>query len=816
MLPFSTSLPIDPLLPAIQAALQAGLSLVLQAPPGAGKTTRVPLALLDQPWLAGQRIIMLEPRRLAARAAARRMAQTLGETVGETIGYRVHLDSKVSAKTRIEVVTEAVLTRRLQEDPALEGIGAVLFDEVHERNLQADLGLALCLECREALREDLRLVAMSATLDGEKFAALLGDAPVLTSEGRAFPVQTRWRPGDGPIADRVAATVREALQSDTGSMLVFLPGMAEIRRVAERLQNNLSSGTSLHLLHGSLPQDQQDAAISPAPAGQRKIVLATDIAETSLTIEGVRVVIDAGQRRAALFDPNSGMTRLETRRISQASAEQRQGRAGRVEPGVCYRLWGEGEHRALPAQSPAEILEADLAPLALDLAAWGTLDPLTLRWLDPPPPGPYAQARDLLSALGALDAGGQITPHGKAMAGLPLHPRLAHMLLIARHQQDGALACALAALLVERDVLRGGGDADIRSRLDILRGAGGTGAVRAARESAADLRRRLGVRQTDWNSAEAGRVLALAYPDRIAQRRGEAGRFLLANGKGAILPASDALAAAPYLVVADLAGGAEARIYLAAPLADSDLPEGQESEQVSWDARERCVLARKQLRLGALVLKDRPLPKPAPEAVAAAMLEGVRAMGLDCLPWTPALRQTQARIALLRRALPEQDWPDLSDAALAESLETWLGPHLTGLNRADHLARLDLAAALLAGLDWGQKQTLDRLAPTHLPVPSGDHIRLDYQPHGPPILAVKLQALFGLTSTPRVADGRVPVIIDLLSPAQRPLARTQDLASFWTNVYPDVRKELRGRYPKHPWPDNPLEAMATMRVKARL
>jgi ATP-dependent helicase HrpB len=815
-MPHAPSLPIDPLLPDICAALRDGLSLVLQAPPGAGKTTRVPLALLHEPWMAGQRMLMLEPRRLAARAAARRMAQTLGEAVGETVGYRVHLDSKVGPRTRIEVVTEAVLTRRLQADPALEGVALVLFDEVHERNLQADLGLALCLECREGLRDDLRLLAMSATLDGARFASLLGGAPVLSSAGRAFPVETRWRPGEGTIAERVASVVRAALRDDSGSVLVFLPGMAEIRRVAERLQDGLPIDTSLHLLHGSLPQPDQDAAIAPASVGYRKVVLATDIAETSLTIEGVRVVVDAGQRRAALFDPNSGMTRLETRRISQASAEQRRGRAGRIEPGVCYRLWSEGEHRALPAQSPAEILEADLAPFALELAAWGTIDPLTLRWLDPPPPGPFAQARDLLRALGALGADGAVTPHGRAMAGLPVHPRLAHMLLTAAAQGDGALACTLAAVLAERDVLRGGRDADIRTRLDVLRAAGGSGAVRAAREAAADLRRRLGVRHSDWNSAEAGRVLALAYPDRIAQPRGEPGRFLLSGGKGAVLHVSDALAGAPFLVVADLSGGTEARIHLAAPLAESDLPEAVSTEWVQWDARERAVLARRQMRLGALVLKDTPLPKPSPEKLLAAMLDGIRALGLDALPWTPALRQTQARIALLRSALPERDWPDLTDAALLDGVEQWLAPHLAGFTRAEHLARLDLENALLGGLDWAQRQALDDLAPTHLPVPSGDRIRLDYQAGAAPVLAVKLQALFGLTQTPRIADGRVAVVIDLLSPAQRPLARTQDLANFWANVYPEVRKELRGRYPKHPWPENPHEAVATMRTKARM
>jgi ATP-dependent helicase HrpB len=818
------SLPIDGLLPEITRSLAATPNLVLQAPPGAGKTTRVPLALLEAPWLAGKSILMLEPRRLATRAAARRMAATLGERVGERVGYRVHMDSKVGPATRIEVITEAILTRRLIDDPSLEGVGCVIFDEVHERNLSSDLGLALCLEVQQGLRDDLRLIAMSATLDGGRFARLMGSAPVITSEGRAFPVAVRWLPADGRLAERTAAAIRIALREETGSVLVFLPGMGEIRRT-QGLLGDLGPQVDVLPLHGSLPIEAQDAAIAPAGPGRRKVVLSTDIAETSLTIEGVRVVIDGGQRRTALFDPRSGMTRLETRKISRAAAEQRTGRAGRVEPGVSYRLWSEAEHRALAAYSAPEILEADLAPLALDLALWGTRDAATLAWIDPPPAGPMAQATELLTELGALGEEGGITPHGRAMASLPLHPRLAHMVLAAEGQEgagdgDGALAAALAALLSERDSLAGaaGRGADIRPRLDLLRERSREAppAAHALRQNAGEIRRRAGIKAADWNSARAGAVLALAYPDRLAQQRGGAGRFRLSGGKGAILDALDPLAASDFLVVADLAGGEEARIQLAAPVTLAELPAPREVRAIYWDHREKAVAAHKQNRVGALVLKQSPLPKPDPAAVIDAMIVGVRSLGLECLPWTPALRQFQARVCLLARMLPEQGWPAMDDIALMAGLEKWLAPYLTGLTRAEHLSRLDLAGALEAMLDWPQRQALAELAPTHFTVPSGDAIRLDYLSGEVPFLAVKLQALFGLTETPRIAGGRVPLLIEPLSPGQRPLARTQDLASFWANAYPEIRKEMRGRYPKHPWPDDPFAMPATMRTKAAL
>ncbi|WP_445678962.1 ATP-dependent helicase HrpB [Radicibacter daui] len=818
------SLPIDGLLPDIAGSLAATPNLVLQAPPGAGKTTRVPLALLEAPWLAGKSLLMLEPRRLATRAAARRMASTLGERPGERVGYRVHMDSKVGPATRIEVITEAILTRRLIDDPSLEGVGCVIFDEVHERNLSSDLGLALCLEVQQGLRDDLRLLAMSATLDGERFARLMGGAPVITSEGRAFPVEVRYRPGDGRLAERTATAIRAALKEETGSVLVFLPGMGEIRRT-QGLLGDLGPQVDVLPLHGSLPVETQDAAISPAGPGRRKVVLSTDIAETSLTIEGVRVVIDGGQRRTALFDPRSGMTRLETRKVSRAAAEQRTGRAGRVEPGVAYRLWSEAEHRALAAYTAPEILEADLAPLALDLALWGTRDAATLAWIDAPPAGPMAQATELLTELGALGEDGAITLHGRAMATLPLHPRLAHMVLAAERQEgasggDGALAAALAALLSERDSLAGaaGRGADIRPRLDLLRerAQGAPPAAHAIRQNAGEIRRRAGIKGADWNSARAGAVLALAYPDRLAQQRGGAGRFRLSGGKGAVMDALDPLAASEFLVVADLAGGEEARIQLAAPVSLFELPPPKNVSAIYWDHREKAVAAHKQSRIGALVLKQSPLHKPDPAAVTEAMIAGVQSLGIECLSWTPALRQWQARVNLLARTLPEQGWPAVDDIALMGNLERWLAPYLTGLMRAEHLSRLDLSAALEAMLEWPQRQALADLAPTHFTVPSGDGIRLDYLSGDVPLLAVKLQALFGLTETPRIAGGRVPLLIEPLSPGQRPLARTQDLASFWTNAYPEIRKEMRGRYPKHPWPDDPFAMPATMRTKASL
>ena len=830
-----STLPIESALPELRAALAAAGAAVLQAPPGAGKTTRVPLALLDEPWLAGRRIVMLEPRRLAARAAAAHMARLRGEAVGGTVGYRVRMETRVGPATRIEVVTEGVLTRMLQSDPALEGVGLVVFDEFHERSLHADLGLALTLQSRALLRDDLRLLVMSATLDGAPVAALLGGAPVVTSEGRSFPVDVRYLPNrvEGRMEPAVARTVRQAVESSGGDVLVFLPGAAEIHRVEEILRDaDFPPSVRVMPLYGNLPQPAQDEAIAPSPPGRRKVVLATSIAETSLTIEGVRVVVDSGLMRVPRFSPRTGMTRLETVAVSRASAEQRCGRAGRVAPGVCWRMWPEHAQAGLVPHGTPEILDADLAPLALELAAWGVADPADLAWLDPPPPAAFAQARELLAELGALDPAGAVTPHGRRMAALPLHPRLAHMALRAREMGIGGLACDLAALLSERDVFRRGDgppDADLRLRLEALRdaaagrrarGPADAGALRRVAAEAREWRRRLGVRGEDGEADSAGPLLALAYPDRIGQRRaGKPGRYLLRNGRGAALGEGDPLAASPYLVAAELDGtGRESRVYLAAPL-ELDEIERHFAEQVeteaavAWDADARGVRARRRERLGALTLREAPLADPDPDLVAAALLEGIAAAGIDALPWSKGARQLRERIGFLHRHDPS--WQDVSDAALLGSLAAWLGPYLYGMTRWDEVQRLDLGEILLGMLGWERRTALDAQAPSHLEVPSGSRIPIDYADADAPVLAARLQELFGMTETPRVAGGRVPLVIHLLSPAHRPVQVTRDLASFWRTGYFEVKKDLKGRYPKHYWPDDPLQAQATHRVRPR-
>lgn len=827
------SLPIDEVLPALRLALAERHETVLEAPPGAGKTTRVPLALLNEPWLAGQKILMLEPRRLAARAAAERLASELGEKVGETVGYRIRLDSKVGPNTRIEVVTEGILTRRLQHDPSLEGVGLLIFDEFHERSLDADLALALSLNGRELFRDEqpLKILLMSATLEGERLASILDDAPILRSEGRMYPVAIRWGrpfvPGEF-IEPRVVQTVLDAINDESGSLLVFLPGQAEIRRVNQQLADALGSRSDILLcpLHGELDLTAQRAAIEPAPKGLRKVVLATNIAETSLTIDGVRVVIDAGLARVPRFDPGSGMTRLDTQRISRASATQRAGRAGRLEPGVCYRLWSEDQHAQLAAYGSAEILQADLAGLALQLARWG-VTPEQLIWLDMPPSASYAQARQLLDRLGALH-GAKLTPHGEAMAELPAHPRIAHLLLRGQDLGLADMACDIAALLGERDILRGAG-ADLHSRLALLSGEsraarGGQGGVQRAKQLARQYRgylrgkARQPVADPD-HPRWLGALLALAYPDRVAQQRKPGGaEYRLANGRAALFSEVDGLMKQPWLVIADLGsrqGQREERIYLAAEF-DPALLEGVLSEQVSvvdqldWDEREGVLRAERQRKVGELVLSREPLTGLDEAARTQALINLVRRKGLELLPWTPELRQWQARVALLRQLdlqiQGQSEWPDVSDAALLAGLEDWLGPYLGRVSRLSHFASLDLSSIVHNMLKWPLPQRLDELAPHHIKVPSGSSVRLDYSEH-PPILAVRLQELFGLADTPRIAGGRQVVKLHLLSPARRPVQVTQDLANFWRSTYAEVKKDLKGRYPKlfhklDPWVDS--------------
>ena len=835
------SLPIDEVLPALRLALAERHETVLEAPPGAGKTTRVPLALLNEPWLAGQKILMLEPRRLAARAAAERLASELGEKVGETVGYRIRLDSKVGPNTRIEVVTEGILTRRLQHDPSLEGVGLLIFDEFHERSLDADLALALSLNGRELFRDEqpLKILLMSATLEGERLASILDDAPILRSEGRMYPVAMRWGrpfvPGEF-IEPRVVQTVLDAINDESGSLLVFLPGQAEIRRVNQQLADALGSRSDILLcpLHGELDLAAQRAAIEPAPKGLRKVVLATNIAETSLTIDGVRVVIDAGLARVPRFDPGSGMTRLDTQRISRASATQRAGRAGRLEPGVCYRLWSEDQHAQLAAYGSAEILQADLAGLALQLARWGVA-PEQLIWLDMPPSASYAQARQLLERLGALH-GAKLTAHGEAMAELPAHPRIAHLLIRGQDLGLAEMACDVAALLGERDILRGAG-ADVHSRLALLSGEsrvarGGQGGVQRARQLARQYRGYLRGNATQpvadpdhprW----LGALLALAYPDRVAQQRKPGGaEYRLANGRAALFSEVDGLMKQSWLVIADLGsrqGQREERIYLAAEF-DPGLLDNVLSEQVSvvdqldWDEREGVLRAERQRKVGELVLSREPLNGLDEAARTQALVNLVRRKGLELLPWTPELRQWQARVALLRQldllAQGQSEWPDVSDGALLAGLEDWLGPYLGRVSRLSHFANLDLSSIVHNLLKWPLPQRLDELAPHHIKVPSGSSVRLDYSEQ-PPILAVRLQELFGLADTPRIAGGRQVVKLHLLSPARRPVQVTQDLANFWRSTYAEVKKDLKGRYPKHYWPDDPLVAEATARIKPR-
>ena len=805
-----TTLPIHNALPDVIAALRAHGRVVLQAPPGAGKTTVVPLALLDA-GLCDGRIVMLEPRRLAARAAAERMAETLGEPVGQTVGYRIRGEAKTSKSTRIEVVTEGILTRMIQSDPELTGIGAILFDEFHERSLNADLGLALTWEVRRALRDDLLLVVMSATLDAEPVARLLDDAPVVTSAGRMYPVDIKWLDRPVPKTTRfdaaMADLIVEAAQNTTGGILAFLPGEGEIRRTAARLEGRLPADCTVRPLYGSLPFAEQRAAIAPTTTG-RKVVLATSIAETSLTIQDVRVVVDGGQSRRARFDPNSGMSRLVTERTTKAEATQRAGRAGRVAEGTCYRLWTKGEEGGLPPFPPAEIEAADLTDLALELALWGSADDLI--FLTPPPEAPLAKARALLRDLGALDAGGRITDHGRDLAAMPLHPRLGHMV-----RAGGPRAIDLAALLSERDPMRGAG-CDVTRRLRAIEnprdGAVNRGAVERIKSEA----RRLKPLAGPARDLSIGQCAALAYPDRVGLRRkGDQARFVLSGGKGAVMDDGDDMAGDRLLVALDLDGDTrEARIRLAAPISEGELralyPDQIDWHDLcEWSKRERRVIARRQERFGALVLDDRIWKDAPPEAVARAMLDGVRDLGL---PWSDPARRLRARIDLLREQ--GADFPDTTDAALIEAAEDWLLPYLNGIKTAEQLKNLDLTGPLKNALSWEQQQDLDRLAPGSFTTPLGRKIAIDYA-GGTPEIQVRLQEMFGQTTHPTVGPSRAPLKITLLSPAQRPVQTTMDLPGFWTSSYADVRKDMRGRYPRHPWPEDPTVADPTLRAKPR-
>ncbi|KQP09547.1 ATP-dependent helicase HrpB [Methylobacterium sp. Leaf93] len=819
----SAALPIDAALPGLLAALEAGHSAVLVAPPGAGKTTRVPLALLDAPWLgAAGRIILLEPRRLAARGAAERMAATLGERVGETVGLRVRLGSKISRATRIEVVTEGVFTRMILDDPELSGIGAVIFDEFHERSLDADLGLALALDAQSGLRDDLRILVMSATLDGARVSRLMGDAPIVESEGRAYPVETRHteRDPNRRIEDAMADAILRALRADPGSVLAFLPGQGEIRRVASLLAERVDAQTEIAPLYGALPPAEQDRAVAPAPPGTRKVVLATSIAETSLTIEGVRIVVDSGLSRVPLYEPGIGLTRLVTARASRASVDQRRGRAGRTEPGICHRLWSEAATSALEPFTRPEILAADLSGLLLDCAAWGVSDPATLSFLDAPPAPALAEARSMLRDLAALDEDRRLTETGRALRAIPLPPRLARMVVAAAGFGRAREAADLAAILVERGL--GGDDADLAVRADRFardRGTRASDMRRLARGWAEQAAAFAGA-ATTADVSGAGALLALAYPDRVARSRGRDGEFVMANGRAGRVDPASALAREPFLVVADIAGTAASGRILAAAAITLEEIEAAFAEridsvtQVVFDRGSRSLRARASRRLGSATLGERILPVPLDAASAVILARGIAGLGLDSLPWTPALAQWRSRLSFLRAAEGEV-WPDLSDAALSASVETWLAPEIEGRTGLDAVTADDLGRALDALLPWDMRHRLDAEAPTHVEVPTGSRIPIDYDAEGGPVLAVRVQELFGLDRHPAIAGGRVPLVLHLLSPASRPIQITKDLPGFWRGSWSAVRAEMRGRYPRHPWPDDPLTEPPTRRVKPR-
>ncbi|KAI95067.1 ATP-dependent helicase [Rhodomicrobium udaipurense JA643] len=818
---FATPLPIDDVLDALKAALAARASAVLVAPPGAGKTTRVPLALMDESWLGGRKLLVLEPRRIAARAAAERMAATLSEAVGERIGLRARMVSKSGPKTRIEVVTEGVFTRMILDDPELSGIGAVLFDEFHERSLDADLGLALTLDCQRALRDDLRILPMSATLDGARVARLLGDAPVIESEGRAFPVETRYvgRDANARIEDQMADAVMRAWRAEAGSILAFLPGQGEIRRVEERLKERIADpAVVVAPLYGAMDAKAQDLALEPARAGGRKIVLATSIAETSITIEGVRVVIDCGLARVPRFESDVGVTRLETVRVSRAAADQRRGRAGRTEPGVCYRLWDEPQTQSLPAFAEPEIRSADLSGLLLDCAEWGATDPLSLSWIDPPAAAAMDAARGELTELDALDAKGRITDMGKRLRSLPLPPRLARMVIAAAELGHAEDAAEIAALMVERGL--GGNNADLAHRLESFRRDRSRRAS-DMRKLAASWARLAGVRRAQpREDLSLARILALAFPERIAKARGAPGQFLLANGRGANLDPAHPLARSPYIVAAELSGSAAStRVLLAAVADEADVLAAvghriREADEIDFDPAAAALRGRRVRRLDAILLGNEPRPVAANEATSRLLAEGIAKLGLDRLPWSKSQLQFRHRVGFLRAAEGEE-WPDLSDAALGETAAAWLAPFLDGKTKLSDIGADDLGAALDALLPWSLKRRVDDEAPTHFEAPTGNRHAIDYETAGAPALHIRVQELFGLTQHPSIAGGRLPLTLHLLSPAHRPIQITRDLLGFWRGSWAAVKAEMKGRYPRHPWPDDPAQAAPTSRAKPR-
>ena len=821
---YSPPLPIDAALPSLTAALRTNNAAVLVAPPGAGKTTRVPLALAGEDWAKDRRILVLEPRRLAARAAAERMAATFGERVGETVGLRVRFGSKISRKTRIEIVTEGIFTRLILDDPMLEGVAAVLFDEFHERSLDADLGLALARDAQQGLREDLRLLVMSATIDAARIAGLLGGAPIIASEGRAFPVDTRYAGRDArPIEPQVADTIVRAMRADAGSLLAFLPGAAEIRRTQTQLENRAEASTDVVALYGALGGEEQDRAIAPAPPGRRKIVLATSIAETSLTIEGVRIVVDSGLARVPRYEPDVGVTRLETVRVSRAAADQRRGRAGRTEPGVCYRLWDEPQTAALEPYARPEILAADLSSFALDLAAWGSA-PEQLAFLDPPPRPALTEAKALLAALGAIDADGRITDEGRHLRRLPLPPRLARMVVDAARQGAALIAAEIAAIIGERGL--GGDDVDLRGRLNVLH----RDRSRRSRDARSMAERWAEIAMTgaspkDETELSVGALIALAYPERIAKNRGGgAGALLLANGRGAAIDAASPLAREPFLAVAELSGSAAAgRILSAAPIALAEIEARfadriEARDEITFDAASGSLRGRKSRRLGAVSLSDQHMRVEPNEATAKLLAEAIARSGIERLPWSKALTQWRDRVMFLRASegqAVDSAWPDLSDAALAESVSEWLAPTLLSKTGIGQITADELGTALRALLPWPLPRRLDAEAPTHFEAPTGSRVPIDYEAEGGPKISIRVQELFGLKSHPTIAGSKIPLLIELLSPAHRPVQTTRDLPGFWRGSYAAVRADMRGRYPKHPWPDDPIAAPPTRRAKPR-